>query len=285
MRWGKQPRDWPNAMYSRQVICPPHKWHVQEIGTGPTLLLLHGAGGSTHSWRDILPALAEDYHVVAIDLPGQGMTQLGARQRCGLEAMAADIEKLMAHEGWQPSAIIGHSAGVAIALELARPHGDTPLKIIGINAALGNFKGLAGVVFPVIAKVLAISPFVSNMFAAANGSEASVQRLISGTGSDIDAEGRKHYSRLVSDKEHVNGTLSMMAQWSLDGLLARLPQIFNQTLFIVGDRDKAVPPDTSEKAAQKMPKAQVTVLPGLGHLAHEEEPQKITQLIKDFLAV
>jgi magnesium chelatase accessory protein len=285
MDWGKQPRDWPNIEHSRQIICPPHRWHVQETGTGPTILLLHGAGGSTHSWRDILPMLTKNYHVIALDLPGQGMTTLGAQNRCGLNEMAEDIAKLLDQEGWHPHAIIGHSAGAAIALKMVCPRGDTATKVIGINAALGNFKGLAGIAFPIIAKVLAASPFISNMFAAANGSEASVQRLIRGTGSEIDAEGRRLYAAIVSDKAHVSGTLRMMSQWTLDQLLANLPQITNETLFITSDNDKAVPPETSKRAAQLMPNAQLQTIPNLGHLAHEENPQAVFDLITEFLAI
>ncbi|WP_237267622.1 alpha/beta fold hydrolase BchO [Sulfitobacter alexandrii] len=142
---------------SRFVLCKPHKWHVQELGRGPTVLLVHGAGGATQSWRHLMPILAETFHVIAVDLPGQGFTRLGARQRCGLEPMAEDLARLCAAEGWQPRAIIGHSAGAAIALQMALTLNPVP-RVVGINAALGNFRGLAGVVFPLMAKALAMTP-------------------------------------------------------------------------------------------------------------------------------
>ena len=90
---------WPNADLSRRVQGPVHRWHVQEAGQGKTILLLHGAGGSTHNYRDMIPVLAHDFRVVAIDLPGQGFTQLGARHRCGLDPMAQDIAALSPKKG------------------------------------------------------------------------------------------------------------------------------------------------------------------------------------------
>ena len=75
------PADWPNRNASRHVFCAPHLWHVQEIGSGPTLLMIHGAGGASHSWRGLVPVLADHYHLVIVDLPGQGFTRLGARHR------------------------------------------------------------------------------------------------------------------------------------------------------------------------------------------------------------
>ena len=94
------PADWPHRDLSRHIACKPHLWHMQEMGAGPLVLLLHGAGGATHSWRHLMPLLAADYRVVAIDLPGQGFTRLGARGRCGLDPMATDIARLCAAEGW-----------------------------------------------------------------------------------------------------------------------------------------------------------------------------------------
>ena len=60
--------------YSRQVMHRPHRWHIQEAGKGPLLLLIHGAGGATHSFRSLFPLLAQTSRVVAVDLPGQGFT-------------------------------------------------------------------------------------------------------------------------------------------------------------------------------------------------------------------
>ncbi len=280
------PPDWPLAQCSRQVRCRPHRWHVQELGAGETLLFLHGAGGSTMSFRDLLPELSKHFHVVAIDLPGQGFTQLGARHRSGLDETSADIAALIQSQDWQPTGIIGHSAGAAIALTLSQtlvsPRGQPP-KAVGINAALGNFEGLAGVTFPIIAKLLAMAPFTANLFSKATGNTKRVSSLISGTGSKLDSNGLELYRQLVSNRDHVDGTLLMMAQWQLDNLLKALPQITAETLLIGCTNDKAVPAITSKTAADKMPNARYLELPDLGHLGHEEDPQQFVKLITDFM--
>ena len=173
MNWELDGRDWPNRALSRFVSVRPHRWHVQEAGDRdagrPTTLLMHGAGASTHSWRDVLPELATDRHVVAIDLPGQGFTQLGSRSRCGLGAMAEDIATLLADQGWSPDAIIGHSAGAAIAAQLALDLPTPPRTLVSINGAFGAFKGPAGFLFPLTAKLLSMNPFSGPAFAWAAG--------------------------------------------------------------------------------------------------------------------
>lgn len=279
MRWPRDATNWPMRDYSRHVLCKPHRWHLQEAGIGPTVLLIHGAGGATQSFRHLFPILAKSNRVITIDLPGQGFTQLGGRGRCGLDAMAEDLIRLLRQESIVPDIIVGHSAGVPIALRLTelglRPsHG-----IVGINAALGNFKGVAGWLFPAMAKVLAATPFSAEMFCATT-TPSSVQKLIIGTGSRINAEGQALYLRLARDTGHVSATLSMMAQWSLDRLLSQLPQITVPITLVVGNQDKAVPPQTSKDAARRLPNATVINLPGLGHLAHEEDAAAVAKIIQ-----
>ncbi|MBE0412798.1 alpha/beta fold hydrolase BchO [Yoonia sp.] len=279
MRWPEDAKNWPLTQHSRRVLCRPHRWHVQEHGHGPTTLLIHGAGGATQSFRHLFPLLAQDHHVIAVDLPGQGFTQSGAQQRCGLDHMAEDLLALIRQEGWVPNLIVAHSAGVAIALRLyelgLRPDGG----IVGINAALGNFKGVAGWLFPIMAKTLAVTPFSASLFAATT-TRNSVHNLIKGTGSTLQPEGLDLYYRLARDRGHVDATLSMMAQWSLDALLSRLEKINTPVHLITGQNDKAVPPQVSRDAVARLPNARLTELPDLGHLAHEEDAQTIANLIR-----
>ena len=281
MDWARQGAEWPHAAHSRMVMCKPHRWHLQEMGDGPLLLLIHGAGGATQSWRHLMPLLAQTFRVVAMDLPGQGFTRSGASQRMGLVPMAQDIRGLLADQGWVPEVIVGHSAGAAIALEMARSMDPAP-PVIGLNAALGNFKGLAGVLFPLMAKMLAMTPWVARFFTASAGNPQSVTRLIEGTGSHLPPEDLRWYRALISDEAHVDGTLAMMAQWDLAPLLRALPAHPSKTLLIVGDGDKAVPPSTSRDVAKRMPTARFLSLPGLGHLAHEEDAQAVMDAMQDF---
>ncbi len=251
---------------------------MQEHGQGPLILLIHGAGGATQSFRHLLPILAQSHRVIAVDLPGQGFTQLGAQQRCGLDHMAEDLLSLTRHEGWKPAMIVGHSAGAAIALRMWEQGARPAQGIVGINAALGKFKGVAGWLFPMMAKALAVTPFSASVFAS-TATRSSVRNLIAGTGSTLDAQGLDLYYRLASDRGHVDATLSMMSQWQLDGLLARLPQITAPVHLIVGTADKAVPPQVSRNAAAHLPHARLTELADLGHLAHEEDAQRVAEAI------
>ena len=82
---------WPNRDASRTVRAAGLDWHVQVAGAGPVLLLAHGTGAATHSWRGMVPLLARHFTVVAPDLPGHGFTQAPANARMSLPGMAAAL--------------------------------------------------------------------------------------------------------------------------------------------------------------------------------------------------
>ena len=281
MRWPEDAEGWPHADRSRIVACRPHRWHVQEMGEGgPRILLIHGAGGATQSFRDLMPCLAREARCLAMDLPGQGFTRPGASGRYGLDAMSEDLARLLDHLDWQPDAVVAHSAGGAIALRLAELGQDCP--IVTFNAALGRFEGVAGWLFPLMAKALALNPLSATLFAA-TATRASVRRLVEGTGSVLDERGLDLYYRLATDRQHVDGTLRMMAAWSVDDLLDRLGMITVPVTLVATTGDKAVPARQSRMAAEALPNGRYVEVEGPGHLYHETHPEDAARHVRDAL--
>lgn len=283
MDLARLPANWPNRDSIRRVQSRPHDWCVIDTGAKdrPTLLLLHGAGGSGHSFGALIPHLAPQYHIIAPDLPGQGCTRSGSRGRYGLDTMAEDLGRLCITLGTPPDFILGHSAGAAIALRMAQ---TMPVRgVIGINAALGSFEGAAGVMFPVLARALAATPFVPQLVAKLWGNPQTVARLLASTGSPLDAAGQAQYLALVRDAAHVDGTLGMMAQWRLEALMASLPALTTPTLLIASTGDKAVPARVSADAARHMPAARCAEVEGYGHLLHEEAAGTVIDILLPWL--
>ena len=281
MTAGLPPEDWPGRAFSRIVPCAPHRWHVQIRGEGPDLLLLHGAGASLHSFYKIAPDLARDFRVIAVDLPGHAYTQ-SPRGRTRLPQVAADIAALAAQEGWQPQVIIGHSAGAAIALQL-QLDGTLPAdRLVVINGALENFEGTAGWLFPILARAMALNPLTAFMIAHAAVPMTQVRGIIKSAGSILPEEDLQLYARLIGNRRHVDGALSMMAQWSLDALGAALPRVDVPVLVIHGENDGAVPLRVAERTASVLPRAELIRLPGVGHIAQEEAPGPVVEAVRAF---
>jgi hypothetical protein len=93
--WTTDGADWPNRHSSRFVKAADLTWHVQTMGQGPVLLLAHGTGASTHSWRDLMPSLARHFTIVAPDLQGHGFTGTPRASGITLHGMAAGLGALL----------------------------------------------------------------------------------------------------------------------------------------------------------------------------------------------
>jgi magnesium chelatase accessory protein len=278
------PPEWPHRAASRAIRLGTTDWHVQVTGTGPDVLLLHGTGASGHSWRALVPLLAPGHRLIVPDLPGHGFSRTGSRGRLGIDGMAGDLAALMADQGWEPDAIIGHSSGGALALRLAEVLPRAPAALVGINAALGSFEGLAGWLFPKLARALAMSPMIAHVVARVSTSRARVEKLIASTGSRLGAEGVDLYRELLARPEHIDGTLAMMAAWDLGPLMARLGQVAPPVLLVAAAGDLTVPPAVTRRAAALIPRVEVAEVPRLGHLVHEEAAALVASLILPFLA-
>jgi magnesium chelatase accessory protein len=270
LNWETDGRDWPHRSASRFVEAGGLTWHVQEMGAGPAVVLLHGTGAATHSWRHLMPLLARDSRVIAMDLPGHGFTRGRPKGGLTLPGMAAAVTALLGALGVRPARLIGHSAGAAIALRMVRSGLEVP-EVIGLNPALMPFPGVFAPLFQGLARALVLNPLVPRLFAASTRGAGDTERfLVRSTGSAIDAEGLRHYGRLLGNSHHCRGALEMMAGWDLATLQRELPDVEARVRLIHGAKDAAVPTSAAQQAARLIPRAELTVLAGLGHLAHEE---------------
>lgn len=279
----KDGADWPNRVSSRMVDAGGVSWHVQIMGAGPALLLLHGTGAATHSWRDLAPLLTARYRVIAPDLPGHGFSSSRGSDTQSLPGMARAVAALVETLGLSPQLGVGHSAGAAVLARLALDHPSAMKRIIALNGALTPFEGVTGHLFPTLAKALFLNPFAPR-YLAWTADQRAVKRILDGTGSKLDARGVELYTRLIRNAAHVDGALSMMAHWDLNALIRDLPRLKIPLDLIVAENDKTVPPDGARRLATRLPNARIHSIPALGHLAHEEEPARFAQLIVDLAA-
>ena len=252
------------------------------MGEGPPLLLIHGTGAATHSWRGLLPLLAQHFSVIAPDLPGHGFTQSPPPHRLSLPGMAADLGALVRKLEARPEVAVGHSAGAAIAARMCLAGRMTPRLLVALNGAFMPFGGVANHLFSPLAKLMVLSPLVPRVFAWQASHAGAVERLIGNTGSTIDPAGIALYRKLVRNPTHVAAALRMMANWKLEPLLHDLPRLMTALVMVVAANDRSISPEVAQQVREILPHAVIERLPGLGHLAHEEQPQLIAHLIEKY---
>ena len=288
LHWDSDGIRWPHRERSRFVTVQGLCWHVQHwpgpTPQAPLALLIHGTGSASHSWRDLAPALNLHFALLAIDLPGHAFTSPVGKHTppLSLPGMARALADLLAQLQSPPDLVLGHSAGAAIAVRMCLSGAVQPRLVLGLNAALLPLGGLAGQLFSPAAKLMALTPWVPRLFASRAQTPAVLDRLLDSTGSVIDEPGRALYRMLVSHPDHVAGALGMMANWDLDSLASELGQLKTPLDLIVGTRDLTVPPAQAERVLGLLPaalQAQCLRLEGLGHLAHEEQPERVAHLI------
>lgn len=278
--WAKNGRDWPNHQASRFVDAAGMPWHVQVMGEGPALLLLHGTGSATHSWRDVMPKLATHYTVVTMDLPGHAFTQPPTKNSLSLPGMAAAVASLLRILKVEPVRAVGHSAGAAVLVRMAVERLFAPTDIISFNGAFFPVSGVAGQFFSPLARTFANATIVQKMFARMADRKA-VERLLRDTGSRIDAEGISLYQKLFSNEGHIAGTLGMMAAWDLHWVPQDLRNLPVPITLAYATGDRTIPPARAAEAAKLAPQASLVEIKGLGHLAHEEDPTGAAAIIAD----
>jgi magnesium chelatase accessory protein len=277
-------RDWPNRAASRFVAAKGIKVHVQVMGDGPVMLLLHGTGAATHSWRGLMPLLAEDYTVVALDLPGHGFTDDPGMNGLSLTGMASTVRAVLDALALEPAIGVGHSAGAAILIRMCLDRQLHLGGIVSLNGALLPFGGPVGQFFAPMARMIAMWPFAAQIFAWRTKDPRVIDDLLRQTGSKLDAEGVRLYRKLASNADHVHAALGMMANWDLPRLERDMPRLASSLTLVVALRDEMVKPAVAEGVKAILPSAQIVRLPGLGHLAHEEDPVRVARIIREAAA-
>ena len=275
LSWRDDGKTWPNREYSQFIKVGRTRWHVQKAGGGPNAILLHGTGSATHTWKGLLPLLRDRMTVIAPDLPGHGFTSSSPSHQMSLPAMARSVSQLLQKLDVSDGVVVGHSAGAAIAAQMAKDGTTGVAGIVSINGAMLPLNNLPGLIFSPLAKLLAMSRIVPWLFSLRAADRTVVERLLRQTGSQIDRESIDLYVRLARNPGHVGGALNMMANWDLQPLKVSLPALEPSILFLVGDRDKTVPPSYSESASKRAPNSHVKVIAKTGHLTHEEEPASV----------
>lgn len=269
----------PVGLRSRYVDDGPIRWHVTTMGRGPAVLLVHGAGASSHSLHPLMHRLAERFTLVAPDLPGHALTRADRSFEPSLPNIARALGRLADRLALRPVLAIGHSAGAAVVARMTLDRLVEPDLVVGLAAALVPLRGLARAVLHPAAALLARSIAPTLIASGVALTRGGVEGIVRSTGSVLDPEGVDSYRRLVEHPEHVAGVLSMMARWDLDALYEALPRLRTPCLLLAGQSDRAVPVAQLRGASARLPHATLVVVERAGHLLHEERPDEVARII------
>jgi len=284
--WDTDGKDWPFRAASHLVETAGYRWHVQLIGpdTAPALLMLHGTGAASFSWRALVPFLQDRYRLIVPDLPCHGFTRPVASPDLSLEGMTTSLRALVHRLDLRPEIFLGHSAGAAIGISLAnaachqKGAAGSVKHVLSVNGALKPIRGNR--VLSPMAKALFANPMSASMFSMLAKTTPLGNNLLSATGSRIDPLGEAIYQRLLGSSGHVRGALGMMASWDLSHLNAMLRRLPVPLSLFAAEDDPMVPASSSAKAAAHAPHSHLTLSRSGGHLAHESHAEDVAYWIE-----
>ncbi len=257
------------------------EWFFLERGQGPPLLLLHGLGACSFSWRDNLEPLSERYRVLAPDLPAHGRTGLASAADYRLEALAEGVLAFMDSQGVEKAAVAGNSLGGSLALLLARYHPErvAALILLAPAAALTRVPlifrplRLPGIGLPAAAL---LGPWMLPLALKLmyHRRELVTPEVVAGYAPTFGTVARRLALRHVARQ---------LEPWPLSRVEALLEEIKLPVTIIWGREDRILPVHQADFLKRHLPHAELHVLEEVGHAPQEEAPETVNKIIIAFL--
>ena len=276
----------------RSVMLHGHRVVYRIAGEDPSgqravLLLVHGMAGSSSTWQEVMPALAQHFTVIAPDLPGHGESDKPP-QDYSLGAQANALRDLLVALGIDRATIVGQSLGGGIAMQLAYQHPQHCERLVLVSSGglgrevslllraltLPGVDYLAPVLFPSIVRDVgnAVSGWLRGIGLRAPGIEQEWHSYVSLTDSDT----RRAFLRTLRSVVDFGGqTVSALDRLYLASLMP--------TLIVWGQRDRIIPVAHAHEAHAAMPGSRLVVFEGSGHFLHTEEPARFVETLVEFV--
>lgn len=260
----------------------------RSAGEGPVLVLVHGIAGSSATWEQITPRLAERYTVIAPDLMGHGESAK-PRGDYSLGAYASGIRDLLGVLGHERATFVGHSLGGGIAMQLAYQFPQMTERLVLIaSGGLGKEVSvlLRAASLPGAEYVLP-ALFTGRVHDAVGVAGRLLGRL-GLRGGPVLNEVWNSYSRLtdVRAQRAFVHTIRSVIDVAGQRVSARDRLYLAQempTLILWGDRDPIIPVTHAHAAHALMPGSRLEIVRGAGHFLPIERPAVVHTLLSDFL--
>ncbi|PIP38756.1 MAG: hypothetical protein COX19_10915 [Desulfobacterales bacterium CG23_combo_of_CG06-09_8_20_14_all_51_8] len=253
--------------------------HYTHAGEGDPLILIHGSCAWIYNFRHNIPTLSKKFSVYALDMPGNGYTiPICDNPDYDLNMMSDALLDFMDNKQIRQASLIGHSSGGGWAIYFASLHPERIKKLVLIDS--NGFDIPEKLTFrlfyvPIIGELFAKFFTFENVKKGYKDSFYN-KALIS------DSMIQEAMTPLTFFHNRKAQYLSIRNQdWHLTELA--LPQIKIPTLIIWGKYDQYLDSSLAERFSRTMPNTYVEILDNCGHSAHEEQAEKVNELILKFL--
>jgi pimeloyl-ACP methyl ester carboxylesterase len=281
----------PNAEFvtlnNLSVHVETQKYSGPANPTAPLIVLMHGFGASTFSWRKVIEPLGKHGLVVAYDRPGFGFTERPTEWKgTNPYSFAGNFELLDAlitkYGKGRPLVLVGHSAGGQLAAEYARLNPSKVDDLILVDAAIlttgGGPEGFDW--FYQLPNVQRLGPVLVSSIAS-SGDDLLRKSHYDPKSVTQDVYDGYHQPLKVKGWERAFWNFATASKQN--DLVDNLGNIWTSTLLITGEADTVVPVSDQAKLQKLIPRSTLEMIEKAGHLPQEEQPEAFVNLITGFL--
>ncbi|TVR19003.1 MAG: alpha/beta hydrolase [Anaerolineaceae bacterium] len=273
----------------------------------PTIILLHGFGGSTFTWRDNMPALLDaGYRVLAYDRPPFGLSEKSRDVPLSADAQAGQLRGLMDALDIPAATLVGHSAGAGVMSYFAVEHparvdalvfvagavaiGDDAPQVEADDDELANAGAGGGGLFDLIGNIDFDNPQASRLVSMFLTPERFFNILASAyhPSFDVTDDIVDGYTRVLSVDNWEEGLIAIFAErqtpQALDARALITVAESVPVAIIWGAEDSWIPLSAGEALLSRIPSAQFIAYEGVGHMPMEENVTDFNRDLLDFLS-
>ena len=291
-----QPRAQAAPQGGRFVKAADIEAYVRETGpaSGEPVLLVHGFGAWSGTWRDtIAPLAAAGYRVIAIDLPPFGFSERPAQREYRTPEQARRILGVLDALQVRQAVFVGHSFGGRPTMEAAFLEPGRVRALVLVCAALGLDAPPSREESGVVSAALGVRP-LRNTLLAATGMNPLLSRTL--LGSFVAEPSRLTDERIAIYQRPtvVEGSTDALGDWVMANFVSPRPSRAGDpgaygalrvpALVVWGERDTVTPLPQGEGIAKRIPGSKLVVLPGIGHIPQIEDVAAFNRELLGFLA-
>lgn len=272
----------PDTFYDHQGV----KIHFEDIGKGRPIVFIHGFGASIDTWRFIVDDLKDDYRLVLLDLKGHGYSDRPCDSRYSLEDHAEIVLGLMEHLGLTRAVVVGHSLGSVLAVTAALKGQKISTDLIsGLVLLAGSLDPQS---LPFFLRLLRFPPagwlmmkLTSASFRTRMVLRKSVYEKEKVTESLVELYAK--YQRIPGTDCALLKTAEQMVPHDASQLKEEVRKLKIPVLNILGEHDEVISRENGEEVCKVLPRCSTVIVDGVGHIPHEEKPENVIPLLKDFI--
>ncbi len=254
------------------------QFHYQKYGSGKPLFLMHGFAGSTYTWRNVIPLLAQHYAVYAFDLPGFGLSDKSPESDYDLNAQAEAVVSFIKALNLPNTALAGHSMGGVIAGIATQLAPGSINKVILIDAGFyhgGPPEFFQKLFFP-FDVIMARSFYTRGVRSKSLFSSYFDKSMVTD-------EVIENYLKPARSPHAADVLVKMLRTAGSDSYEGIAQRIAVPTLLIWGKQDGVVPVSDADRLHGEIKGSQLVIIDQSGHMVQEEKPKQVAGAIRDFL--